>query len=211
MTEEIKTSAFCGLSRSEDFQKWLKSTAEDLYADLLEVIQSAKGCRANSNKMMDIYFELNSRGLEPHLITFLRRRFPWIIKNDTNPPSPRRAEAVKSIKVNNQVKQLRAVKDWASMNKHNVFKTYRPDILSFPQKMIILDHPNILYDRVQRFTKDKLAVDYLIIEDHAYIEYFDVKYAQVIDKIPREKRDIYLYRMKVRQDAQQDNDLSKDE
>ena len=112
-----------------------------------------------------------------------------------------------AIRTSQQVNQLKAVKDWASLNRHDVFKMYRPDILSFPQKLIIVDHPKNLYDRVQRFTQDKLAVDYIIIEDHAYIEYFDMKYAAVIDKIPRENRDIYLYRLKMRQNAQQDSDL----
>lgn len=31
MNTEIKTSAFCGLSRSEDFQKWLEVTNLELY------------------------------------------------------------------------------------------------------------------------------------------------------------------------------------
>ena len=53
MNTEIKTSAFCGLSRSEDFQKWLEVTAQDLHEDLLTVVHAARGCRANSNKMMD--------------------------------------------------------------------------------------------------------------------------------------------------------------
>jgi hypothetical protein len=210
MAEEIKTSAFCGLSRSEDFQRWLKSTAEDLHEDLLTVIGSAKGCRANSNKMMDIYFELNDRGLEPHLITFLKRRFPWIIKDNPHPPAPNRVREVKNIRNEQRISQLKSVKDWASLNRHNVFRSYRPDILSFPQKLIIVDHPNNLYDRIQRFVGDKLAVDYLIIEDHAYIEYFDMKYAAVIDKIPRENRDVYLYRLKMRQDAQQNSDLPEE-
>lgn len=199
MATEIKTSAFCGLSRSEDFQKWLEATAPDLYNDLLTVVNSARGCRANSNKMMDIYFELNKRKMEGPLITFLKRRFPWVIKENSTPKQ--QVEKHKElIQRDIQTKQLIAAKDWEKLNKHAVFTTYRPDILSFPQKFIIIDDPNNLYDRVQKFIQNKLAVDYLILEDHAYIEYFDMKYAAVIDKIPRESRDIYKYRWKMQHD-----------
>lgn len=194
MKTEIKTSAFCSLSRSEDFQKWLEATASDLHEDLLTVVHAARGCRANSNKMMDIYFELNNRNLEPHLITFLKRRFPWVIKERKGILQP---EEVKQVKINQQVQQAIKTKDWATVNKHAVFQSYRPDILSFPQKYIIIDDPNVLYDRVQKFIQNKLAVDYILIEDHAYIEYFDMKYAAVVDKIPRENRDIYKYRWKM--------------
>jgi hypothetical protein len=194
MKTEIKTSAFCGLSRSEDFQKWLEVTAPDLHEDLLTVVHTARGCRANSNKMMDIYFELNNRGKEPYLITFLKRRFPWVIKEDRG---LLKKEQIKEVKINQQIQRAQITKDWASVNKHAVFQSYRPDILAFPQKFIIIDDPNALYDRVQKFVQNKLAVDYIIIEDHAYIEYFDMKYAAVVDKIPRENRDIYKYRWKM--------------
>lgn len=195
MTTEIKTSAFCGLSRSEDFQNWLEVTAQDLYEDLLTVVEAAKGCRANSNKMMDIYFELNDRGLEPHLITFLKRRFPWVIKESKLPPSPQLN--FQKEKTDQIIRRAAITKDWQSVNKHHVFQSYRPDILSFPQKMILIDDPNKLYDKVQKFVQNKLAVDYILIDDHAYIEYFDMKYAAVVDKIPRENRDIYKYRWKM--------------
>jgi hypothetical protein len=54
----IKTSSFCGLARSDDWQKWLKATSEELYRELMKTVNSRKGCRANSNKMMDIYYSL---------------------------------------------------------------------------------------------------------------------------------------------------------
>jgi hypothetical protein len=93
-------------------------------------------------------------------------------------------------------------RDFKSLNKHNVFETYRPDILSFPRKLIIVDHHERLHNRVQRFIVNKLAADYLIIENYAYIEYFEPKDAGIIDKIPRERRDIYKYRQKMAQDAE---------
>lgn len=194
MPLEIKTSAFCGLSRSKDWQTWLNSEAPDLHDNLQETIRKGTGCRANSNKMMEIYFELLKRNKQKNLETFLQRRFPWMIKTPTKQrPSKRTAPPV--------ISQTNS-RDWESLNKHKVFASYRPDILSFPRKLIIVDNHKKLYNRVQRFIINKLAADYLIIENYAYIEYFEPKDAGIIDKIPRERRDIYKYRQKMAQDAQ---------
>jgi len=195
---EIKTSAFCGLSRSEDWQRWLEETAPDLHHDLIEVVHTGKGCRANTNKMMDIYFDLKKRGLENQLITFLKRRFPYIIKKGIDVAPKQVFKQLKRKKITEQP----VIRDWEVLNKHKVFQMYRPDILSFPQKHIIVEEPANIYDKVQAFVKNKLAVDYIIIENYAYIEYFDMKYAAVVDKIPRGSRDIYKYRLKMQQDAE---------
>ena len=200
MPIEIKSSSFCGLSRSKDWQTWLEDVAPDLYKDLLKVIDSSKGCRANSNKMMDIYFALHKRGLEPQLETFLKRRFPWIIKTPQEPTAKQLKDNVRTVKLV-ETQNPRKRPNWDVLNKHKVFLSYRPDILSFPQKHIIIANPQVIYDQVQAFVANKLAVDYLIIENHAYIEYFDTKYAVVVDRIPRESRDIYKYRAKMLQDA----------
>lgn len=198
---EIKTSAFCGLSRSTDWQSWLKETAPDLYLSLMSTVGSAKGCRANSNKMMDIYFELNKRGLEPDLLLFLKRRFPWIIKSESESTTAEIRKDGQKASAIHSLKNSKTSKDLSSLNKHKVFPFYRPDILSFPQKFIILDDPSKLQDRVKRFTENKLGVDYIIVEDRAYIEYFEPKYAAAIDRVPKESRDIYKYRLKLQQDA----------
>jgi hypothetical protein len=196
---ELKSSAFCSLSRSADWQVFLKDIAPDLHKDLKRTLSSSKGCRANSNKMMDIYHEINKRGLEKDLEVFLKRRFPWIIKQKHQPTR----KAVKKQVMKAQVTRAKnpTVRNWKTLNKHNVFKIYRPDMLSFPQKLILVGNAETLYDNVQNFVKDKLAVDYVIIEDRAYIEYFEAKYASVVDKIPRNKRDIFQYRKKMQQDA----------
>jgi hypothetical protein len=196
---ELKSSAFCSLSRSADWQAFLKDIAPDLHKDLKRTLNSSKGCRTNSNKMMDIYHEINKRGLEKDLEVFLKRRFPWIIKQKHQPTQ----KAVKKQIMKTQIAMAKrpAVRNWKTLNKHNVFKIYRPDMLSFPQKLILVGNTETLHDNVQSFVKDKLAVDYLIIEDRAYIEYFEVKYSGVIDKIPRNKRDIFQYRQKMQQDA----------
>jgi len=195
MPLEIKTSAFCGLSRSQDWQNWLKLEAPDLHDSLLETIQKGGGCRANSSKMMEVYFELLKRKKQQPLETFLQRRFPWLIKKPQTQTKQSKRTTPPIIPQTN-------ARDWESLNKHKVFASYRPDILSFPRKLIIVDNHAKLYNRIQRFIVNKLAADYMIIEDYAYIEYFEPKDAGIIDKIPRERRDIYKYRQKMAQDAQ---------
>jgi len=193
MPLEIKTSSFCGLSRSKDWQAWLGAEAPDLLADLTKTLKSGQGCRANSDKMMEIYFDLQKRNKQDALDAFLKRRFPWLIKGEAPKSPPPRTTPPVLPKTNS--------KDWNALNKHGVFKTYRPDILSFPRKLIIIDHHEKLYNRVHRFIINKLAVDYFIIDNYAYIEYFEPKDAGIVDKIPKNQRDIYKYRQKMAQDA----------
>jgi len=193
---ELRSSAFCSLSRSLDWQTFLNDIAPDLCRDLKRTIKTSKGCRSNSNKMMNIYFELDRRGLKDDLEVFLKRRFPWIIKK-TGPTRQATQQMAKKAQV--QLAAKKTTKDYGSLNKHGVFRIYRPDVLSFPQKLILVGSPETLHNNVQEFVKSKLAVDYIIVEGHAYIEYFDAKYASVVDKISRESREIYKYRQKISQ------------
>ena len=199
MPIEIKSSSFCGLSRTKDWQNWLKITAPDLHKELTKIVDSNQGCRANSNKMMDIYFSLHKRGLESQLETFLKRRFPWIIKTPEEPTHKQIRKNIKTVKIIETKNPRKS--NLEILNKHKVFLSYRPNILSFPQKYIIIADPQLIYDQVRIFVSNKLSVDYLIIDDHAYIEYLDAKYATVVDRIQREDRDIYKYRAKMLQDV----------
>jgi len=193
---EIHTSSFCSISRSEDWQKWLKETAPDLHQSLQEVIDSKRGCRANTNKMQDIYFELYQRNLGNAFESFVKRRFPWLIKSENKPPKERQT-TTRLPRVTAPYKKV----NLEDLNKHKVFKYYKPNLLQFPQKLIILGHPDTLFQQVQNFVQDKLAIDYLILEDRAYIEYFLPKYATIVDRYPRERREIYQYRRRMAQDG----------
>jgi hypothetical protein len=192
---KLNTTAFCSISRSQDWQEWLQVQAPDLHKGLIETVKAGKGCRANSNKMMDIYFELLQRGMQSKFEEFIKRRFPYIIEEQgttvappTTPPKSKPVAPVLTEKLN-----------YDEMNKHKVFNPYRPNLLSFPQKLIIIEDPNRIHNKVREFIRDKLAVDYIVIEDHAYIEYFDSRYASVIDKVPLNKRELNIYRRRIEQ------------
>jgi hypothetical protein len=76
-----------------------------------------------------------------------------------------------------------------------VFQFYNPAVLTFPRKKIMVEsNKAILRERVYEFIKDKYGVDFVIVDDHAYIEYFDREHRHVIDQIPKESREVYRYK-----------------
>lgn len=194
---EIHTHSFCGISQSEDWQNWLAEIDEELHADLMITLNQRKGCRTNSNKMKEIYVKLYENGNGLAFEDFITRRFPWLIKSHKQVQPKIDQQPTQTTKPTKPLIPQEA----ADLNKHQVFKAYRPNILSFPQKLIISGNPSNLQKHIQTFCRDKLAVDWIIIEDRAYIEYFLPKFANLISRFPREKREIYQYRKKLEQDG----------
>jgi len=192
---KVKTGTFCSLARHADWQAWLKIVAPKLLQDLENTINSHKGCRANSNKMMDIYHDLYKTGHGKKFEDFITQRFPWLIEDQTKPTPSQIKKKITTIKKKGYISQPNPT-NYNELNKHKVFNFYRPNILSFPQKLILTG--DNLFDRVHDFIKNKIGVDYIILDDTAYIEYFEQKHTDVVDKIPRTSRDIYKYRQQHR-------------
>lgn len=179
---EVKVKQFCALSRSKPWQIWLGQNAPDLLEELQEVLKKYS-CNKNKQKMVEIYNKIYELGLGARFESFIKNKYPVLISKST-----------KQVEKKNFKKKI--ITD--DINKHGVFKSYRPELLSFPQKTILVG--NNLEDRVRFFIRDKTSVDYVIIEDRAYIEYFNLKYSDVARKVPLESRDIYCYRMRQKQD-----------
>jgi len=178
---KLRTSSFCGISRTKDWQAWLKQVAPDLLKDLVETLKIA-GCRKSKSKMISIYRDLYSRNLGPKLESFIEERFPHLIDNKLS-----KSELAKSTVVGTTKVQADNV----------VFKNYRPDMLTFPHRLILTsEDPATLEIKVKKFVIDKYGVDYIIIGDRAYIEYFDKRYAKVVDQIDPDKRELAIYRRK---------------
>jgi len=193
MAFKLNTSKFCALSRNSDFNKWLKDTASDLHSTLVRV-RKTPGCKSNREYMMIIYRDLYKRGKGEELETFIKSRFSYLIEKEIEAKFPGvpvqtvdkiRPKSLKKIPFKNE-----------EMNKHKVFKIYKPSMLMFPQKRILMDDSGeLLLKLVKKFLSDKIGSDFIIIENRAYIEYFDQKYATINDKIKKETRDIYQYRL----------------
>jgi len=184
---QIRVSEFCGLSRAKIWQDWLLASAPDLYTNLMKILNDPKGgCKKNTQGMIDVYSELLKRKLGDKLNLFLKKEFPNVIDN-----SPK-SVFMKSKRLNTDVEKYKSIKE---ANKHKVFKNYNPAILTFPQKLIIIDPDlNELQKKVNIFVKDKVGADYIIIEDRAYIEYFLSKYRSESTKYPKELSEINAWR-----------------
>jgi hypothetical protein len=187
----LKIDQFCGLSGAPDFRNWLKTIAPDLLDALVN--NPNKGCKANQEKMIEIHRALYDRKLENQFETFIKKRYSYLIVTDnTKPSSPtfRPATVPVSTPTPGHIE---------GMNKHGVFKHYRPDLLTFPHKYIMAGNPETLQARVKKFIVDKLGIDYIILDDYAYIEYFPRRYADIISQIRPEDREIYAYRKRMEQ------------
>jgi hypothetical protein len=81
-----------------------------------------------------------------------------------------------------------------------VFKQYKPGLLTFPQKLILVDaDAESLLNRVKDFLKDKVQIDYLLLGDTAYIEYVLKKYEDVVSQIPEHAKEIQQFRLRMSQ------------
>ena len=192
----IKVAYFCSLANHKEWKEWLKANAEELYYDLLETLKM-RSCRKNSDKMLEIYNKLYSIGLGNKLELLISSRFSNIIELESDEQSEKvivsRSDKKKRVKTKLPSRKFTN----NATNKHGVFSSYNPKILTFPHK-IILTGDN-LEEQVESFIRDKIGVDYIVVEDHAYIEYFLSKYGDIVDSVPRENRDIYSYRMRQKQ------------
>lgn len=194
----IKTGHFCGLSSATDFRNWLKGIAPELYDDLVNA--PAKGCRAKSERMIQIKEKLYTVGKGLELEAFIQRRYPYMIEQSPSPVKevPKQYLEVIKSKPSTEPKQIDHID---SLNKHKVFRRYRPDLLTFPHKYIIVGDPATLPELIKAFTLDKVGVDSVIVDDHAYIEYFTKRYSDIAEKIKQEDREIWAYKQRQKQNA----------
>lgn len=180
---KIKDSQFCALSKDSQFRTWLSNNAQDLFIDLRKHLEVSTSCLSNKKKMIEIKDELFKRGIEDKLIEFLRSVYPTII-----------SVSYSQSKISNTAIKIN---DMDKLNKHKVFKFFKPGFLTFPHKFIMADsNSDNLYARIKRFIKDKISVDYIVIGDRAYIEYFESKYVNEIKNINNESREIYNIKKK---------------
>ncbi len=176
--QKVKANQFCALATDGHFHNWLQSYAPDLLDELQATIKTGS-CKSNSAKMQDILDKLEQRGKTPALIRFLNDVFPFVIEEI------RKAD-IKPVNLVFLIKNP----------VNSIFKFYNPYIVSFPQKVIFQNKDVEALKRIiQSFSAGKLAVDFIIIGDLGYIEYFKPKYAKEAKIFPESKREIVQYRL----------------
>jgi hypothetical protein len=180
---KIRTSQFCTLSKESKWQAWLQTVSQDLHDELVKFIQTSNSCRANHDKMMEVYKKLEKRNLSSHLVKFLRKEYPHTIdevKEITDPLPPKTPSKLVAV-----------------AGPTEVFKYYNPNILTFPHKIIFEnDNPDDLRREVSRFLVGKVGGDFIIIANRAYVEYFLLKYGRENKDLPQNMREIVQYRAK---------------
>ena len=184
MTYRIKHNQFCALSKEEKFQLWLAGINSELYDELIKHLETYSSCASNRGKMIIINRKLEDLGLKDKLMEFLKEHYPLTIEYVDEKSEP------EQIIDNSQIKVIFTLKD------DIIFPNYYPNLLTFPQKMVVQGPPQILETYVKNFIADKINCDYIIIGDKAYIEYFCRKYKQEAAMVKPESRDIFKYKQR---------------
>jgi hypothetical protein len=175
---QLRQAQFCGLSKTNIWTGWLKIHAPDLLDELYKTQRSGKGCRANREMMLLIKNKLYERGLGDKFEALIAQKFPFIVDRKKDQP---RAQPVQKVIT---LLPVPPASKGIHLNKHNVFTVYRPDLLTFPHKLIIQDANKAERERkVSEFTTNKIGVNIVTIDDTAYIEYLLSKFADVLPKI----------------------------
>jgi hypothetical protein len=147
--------------------------------------------------MKEIRTDLYTRGLGQQFETFIRVNFPMIIEPEAQtaaqPPQAKTGVQQQAV----APKLPPRIAPAAAINKHGVFKNYRAGLLTFPHKKIFTNsNKQHLQAIVDSFIRGKVSTDYVIVEDYAYVEYFNPVYTAQAEQIPKESRDIYQYKAK---------------
>jgi hypothetical protein len=200
---KIDQRKFCGLSKSKNFQSFLRENYPILFQGLIEHLQQGKGCGANKNKMIEIYKEIEKVDGIPKLVEFLQNVNPSSVVvenpisiNDKNP-------VVSSTLINPYVAfEARSSSDlFHKLNIHNVFDIFKPGVFMIPQRMIVFDITREgCANKVVNFIRNKINTDYVILKGpkywHGYIEYFEPQHNEEAKKINIDDRPISRYKKK---------------
>ena len=178
----IRTRQYCALSKEAKWQSWLQSVSQELYDDLVVHLRSGAGCGANQAKMVEIQNKLEQSGSLSDMVKFLIKEYPF---------------AVEKVDDVDSVKEKFDTPNVVEKVRQDVFSHYNPRLLSFPQKAILQDGDlDNLHRKVRVFCAGKFGVDYIVVGNLAFIEYFQMKYSKESGRVKDSDREIYKYRVR---------------
>jgi len=178
----INQSQFCLLANSEKFREWLKESAPELHAELLEHLKKGFGCKANKEKMKQLFDRLR---VDEEKFDALQK---WI---KTTYPA--------LLEINNPQQVLRI--SGKAKDLHGIFPDYSPTLHTLPRRIIIslddaIRNKMDLNNLVAAFCARQGYCDYLVTADRAYVEYLTPDLMRLVDDIPAENWCIPTFRMK---------------
>ncbi len=200
---KIDVTRFCGLSRRDDFQEWLKSISIEYHDELINFLKLGKSCGDNKVKMEEIYGKLSKAGKSGLLIQFLKERYPHMLIFDNENVNRAPVKPSNQGKENTVVKEVKPeiIVTLEELNYHKVFQIYKPGLMLLPHQMIFVDfNKNNLENKIINFTRTKIETDYIILKGpkffHGYIEYFEKKFAGEASSVKPQNRPIFIYKRK---------------
>ena len=177
----IDQNQFCTLANSEKFRDWLKEASPELHGDLLEHLKKGFGCKANREKMKQIFDRIRvDEEKHASLESWIKDVFPALL--DT--PDSR------VLKISGTAK-----------DNHGVFPDYNPSLRTIPRRVIIsvqdaMRNRMDLVNFVAAFCVRQAYCDYILSGDCAYVEYLPPNLEKVLDQIPDKNWCIPAFRMK---------------
>lgn len=195
---KIKVNSFCGVSRNPTWHSFLGRISQPLLDDLQSFLRTNRGCGSAKTKMVEVYRKIYELGKGAEFENFIQQHFPYMIDQDQMPQVQAQPQAPG--KSCSKPVRHRIPEQKENINKHGVFKHYQPSILTFPHKLILVDNnASKLMKSVEQFLADKIKIDYIIVEDRAYVEYLLPKYANIQSKMSPDMLEISNYRLRKMQ------------
>ena len=177
----INQDQFCTLANSEKFRDWLKDASTELHDDLLAHLKKGFGCKANREKMKQIFDRIRVdeekyRALE----SWIKEVFPGLLDIDPN----------KVLRISGTAEDV-----------HGVLPDYNPSLRTIPRRVIISIHDAMrnrmdLVNFIAAFCVRQAYCDYMLTSDRAYVEYLPPSLEKVVDQIPSKNWCIPAFRMK---------------
>jgi len=178
----INQNQFCALASSEKFRDWLKKIDRPLFDDLLEHLKKGFGCKANREKMKQIFDRLRV-DTEKYdlLVDWLKKTYPSTLDG---------SDPTKLLRISGKTDDI-----------HGIFPDYSPTLRTMPRRLIISLHDAVknkmdLTSLVAAFCLRQAYCDYVVTGDRAYVEYVPQDLAYLVEKIPDKSWSIPAFRMK---------------
>lgn len=156
---KVRVNQFCGLSTSPQIQAWLYRYNADLYNSFIEDMKQSRGCNQNRENMQKVYDAIVANGDLEKLTDYLKTHFPHVIEIEGQ-ETPEAPSALLVPETENSTNILNAMKEM--FNRRTV---------TFPRRTVV---PVTGFDpdvAVESFSKDKIAVKWLVHDNVLYLEY----------------------------------------
>lgn len=168
MPNKIRVDKFCSLANSPSWQAWLYHYDAILFAKFVKKIRESRGCSQNTDVMIDTLKEIDqSKDGSEKLLDFISKNYPYMIVEESQS---------------------------SVLASDDIFGYFNPSILTYPHRLIFNGSKDELIDKAREFSKDKLKIDYVIINNKLYIEYLNNDEESLINQIPANNWKISIWR-----------------